>query len=187
MATVTRDQTSKSFNGRMQLPNTRCALQCMKEEYKESGKGNMMIAREWQVIEHAPVKIDGVEVDISGCDIPEYMVLKKSDGKGGFLATHSSEVKKALGQAYNKLDAFGFPSDYALDIDNPELIMLGKVIDGMVNSQGQQMNHPPTTEDLAAGRKIGAPKVDEDGKPELYFKLNIMYFLGVSKTEPKSF
>lgn len=189
MAVVTRDQTTKTLNSRIQLPPTRCALQCTKEEYVESkSSGNMMIHRTWQVIEHAPVKIDEAEIDLSGTELEQYIVLKKSNGNGGFLPNDHADVKKALGRAYADLDAIGYPKETVIDTDNPTLETQGKVVDAMVGSQEQPLYHPPTAEQLAAGKKIGDPQIDsESGKPLVRFKPNLNYILGPSKVEAQQF
>lgn len=188
MATISREEAGRSFNSRMTI-NTpvRCALQCIKEEYKASGKGNMMVAREWQIIGQAELKVDGTPIDLTGIDLNEYTTLKWSDGAEGFLPKDNSQVKKGIERAYTKLDAFGYSKDELIDVDNPKLEMTGKVIDAMINTQEKDSTLPPTAEDLAKGIKVGAPKLGEDGKPLKFNVLNIQYFCGVSKTEPKAF
>lgn len=188
MATISREEAGKSFNSRLSI-NTpvRCALQCIKEEYKVSGKGNMMVAREWQILQHAELKIDGTPIDLTGNEINEYMTLKWSDGKEGFLPKEDSKVKKGIERAYDKLDAFGFGKDELIDVDNPKLEMTGKVIDAMINTQEKDSTHPPTAEELSQGIKIGQPKLDEDGKPLKFNVLNLQFFCGPSKVEPKAF
>lgn len=189
MPQVTRDQTTKTLNSRIQLPPTRSALQCIKEEYVESkNSGNMMVHRTWQIIEHAPVVIDSVPFDISGIELEQYVVLKKSDGKGGFLPESHADVKKALGRAYDDLDAIGYPKETVIDTDNPTLETTGKVVDAMVNSEEQPRFHSPTAEQLSKGQKQGDAMIDaETGKQVVTFKPRLGYILGPSKVEPVAF
>lgn len=186
MATVPRSETTKTLNSRVQLPNTRAALQCIKEEYVESkNSGNMMLHRTLQVIEHAPVSIDNTPYDVSGVELEQYIVLKKSNGQGGFLPNDHPDAKKALGRAYDDRDACGLEGD--IDPENPTLDAQGKVFDAMIGSEEQKRFHPPTAEQIAKGQKIGDAMLDDNGKQVVSFRPKLLYILGPSKTEAKPF
>lgn len=190
MSLVKREETSKSLNMRMKLPDTRAAIQCIEEEFVESKgtPGNFHIHRTWQIIDHADVKIDGQEIDLTGRDIEKYTTTVWTDGRGGKLSTDDKKVKKGLGRAYDEYDKLGIvlPAE-GLDTENPPLEARGKVVDCMLISKEEQQTERPTPEQIARGQKVGDKKVDENGKPVMIFKLDIAYILGLSKVEPQAF
>lgn len=189
MSLIQKDQTTKSLNMRMKLPDTRVAIQCMEEEFVESkSSGNFHIHRTWEVINQPPVTIDGQEIDLLGTELNSYTTTKWSDGKGGFLAPSDAKVRKGLGRAFEDYEKLGItiPQE-GFDTDQPPLEAKGKVVDAVLSSEEQPLRNPPTPEQIAKGQKVGDIKQDENGKNINIFRPKISYILGVSNVEAKPF
>lgn len=186
MPVIPRNQTTKTLNIRMKLPDTRCALQCIEEEFVESkNSGNFHVHRTWQVIEHAECKVDGQDVDLSGVELEQYLTTKWADGHGGFLPETDSKVKKGIGRVYEDFERLGIQGD--IDTDNPQLEAKGKVVDAVIASEEQPLHDAPTPEQIAKGQKRGDVKLDENNKPVMIFRPRIAYIMQLSKVEPQAF
>lgn len=184
MPIVKKDETTKGLSLRVQLPNTKCAIQCMDEKFEESkNSGNFHIHRSWQVINAPLVNVNGDFIDINGVELEQYLTTKWSDGKGGFLAVTDTKVKKGLGRVYENFEILKIELP-ELDTDNPSLVCKGFVADAVIGSQAQDLRDAPTPEQIAKGQKVGDVRKDENGKPIQIFRPNISYFTGPSEVAP---
>ena len=182
-----RNETTIGLNSSLAIPTDRTySLQCVEEEFKKfDGSGNYGIQRKWQIIAPEKVEINGQEVDVTGTDITQFVMTRMvaKDGRSAEARTAS-----AMGRLYKDYDILlGYECDDDIDPSNPKLIAKGKVIDATLKNEEYTKTYPVSPEDIAAGRKVGKPILDEDGKEIKAFKRVFGSILGLSRVAPVPF
>jgi len=176
---VPRSETTTGFRENMFFAPVTCQARCIEEEFKKSGKGNMMIERTWEIVKQPPIETDNFgAIDIIGKEMKQYSVcLYQKDGEeeGTWDMVKS---RKSQGAIYQELDSLQIPHDEAIDFANPPIGCKGIIADIKVNCKPENKRAPLTDDEKKAGKKQGADLIGEDGKPIEVYRLN-MYVLGL--------
>lgn len=183
MSIVKKEDTTIGFNQSLYFSPITCVLRCIEEIYKASqSSGSMMIERTWEIAGQPEITINGQEIDLIGNELKQYLVVKNSDGKGGWDENKSRKSQGRVFQDYEKLNLDSLIKD-GLDTDNPPLGAKGLVADAKISCKGQPKRLPLTQEEAAAGKKVGEVETSEDGKSKEVYRLNIDFIMGLHEGE----
>lgn len=156
-----KSETIKGITLMMQLPTTTSyAVQCIEEKFLPSkNTGSFMIEREWQILDPSKIEINGETYDCAGTKVTQRLMVKMKDDKGNWDANKTAKVMRYVWEDY---EALGYTED-DIDENNPPLIAKGVVANVEIKNVEQLFNEPVTQAELAEGKKIGKPKMMEDG------------------------
>lgn len=180
-----REDAVGAINSKIPLPKQGYAWQCIEEEFKESGAGNWMIVRDWQIINpNTAFSPSGQELTVAGCTAKQYLLTAsmKQDSNGQKVLD-DSKTKANMARVFQDYDLLGLPND---DIDplNPMLGAKGKVIFAVGYSKEYQQTKDPTPEQLEKGQKQGDVILDENNKPMVGFQVMLGAIQGLSNVKP---
>lgn len=166
-----------NWNSKMFFPKDRYSITCIEEEFKKSDGGNPMLIRTWEIKHPETIQLGDKTVNIGGTKVTQYVVTKVSDGEGGWDTQKSD---KAFGRFRDELLSVGF-SDPEIDDENPPVFMKGKTVEAVLYGKKSQSFKDPTPEQRAAGKRIGDPIKDVDGKDIVIYQIQIESILGLSE------
>lgn len=160
------------------MPKKNYVLRCTEEEYKASSKGNMMIEREWEVVDPASVVYNGKTLILAGTTMRKYTTCIVLNQDGTQDEGKTAKCKSSLKAEYELL---GF--DTNVDPANPlaKNQAKGMLVDAICTSEEYTQCEDLTAEQKAKGDKQGSPILDRNtGKPLRGYRPQIREILGVS-------
>lgn len=170
-----------TWNSKLPFPKDRYTLRCIEEEFAPSkSSGNPMLSRVWEICCPTPVLIGDREVDIDGCKINQFRVVKVK-GKDGEWDQEGSD--KAFTGFRDELLSLGFDPNGDVDDENPPCFALGKVVEAIVYGKKDTARKSPTPEQIKKGIRQGDPIKDANGKEIVVYQLAIDTILGLSTVE----
>lgn len=164
------------------MPKKNYVLRCTEEEYKSSSKGNMMIEREWEVVDPSEVVYNGKKLILAGTTMKKYTTCIVMNEDGTVNDVKSAKCKSMLREEYSML---GF--DTNVDPANPlaKNQAKGMLVDAICASEEYTQCEDLTAEQKAKGDRQGSPILDRNtGKPLRGYRPQIREILGVSSFKP---
>lgn len=170
------------LNKNIPLPKKNYVLRCIEEESKEAGTGNMMVVRQWEIVDPAQVPFNGKNLILAGTKMRQQVMFKFFNEDGTV-----DEKKTKWGQSTIKDDFEKLGYTGEIDYDNPTASFSAKdmLVDAVCNGKEYIQCEDLTPEQRAKGDKQGTPILDRNtGKPLKGFNANIQEVLGVSSFKP---
>lgn len=180
--TTTAPKPEVKVGKNVPLPKKNYVLRCVEEEYKESSKGNMMIEREWEIVEPAQVEYSDKIIITAGVNMRQYLTCICKLPTGEVDEKKTASMMNSVKADYHKL---GFDTD--IDENNPLAKNQAKGIlaDWVCNSKEVVECEDLTSEQRAKGDRQGTPIVSRTtGKPIRSFQPQLISLDGISSFVP---
>ena len=169
---------SIDYNRKMQFPtNDNYSNRITEIEFKESGKGNMMIEYKAEIVSPESVNIDGKEVNIGGYETTQYLVTAnfKADGQLDESKTEASRERVKTFWANCGQDP------EKINWDNPDTAwMKGAVILTAMGCDVEPQRKSPTPEQKAAKQQGDVMKNPMTNKELVFYKPKISEVFGIA-------
>lgn len=169
---MNRNETVKGLDRNTPLPRGNYVIRCTEEKFGESSKGNMMITREFEIVEPGMVKVNGVEVNVAGTTLTQYLTTKvfKED-----KSVDEYKTKKAMGNVFADYEKIGHPCD-EIDENNPL---------ANCSTKGMLLDAVCSSAEYDEKDSSGNPILDRNtNKPLKGYQVKISSILGVSSFKP---
>ena len=144
-----------------------------------SSSGNPMITLEFEILSTGDgkdvVEVGDRKINIAGHRIRQYYVTAS-------VADPSTNGEK-MGRVFDLFAACGLQKEEIDENNPPHQELLNATVDAILYSKKDTKFSDPTPEDLAAGRKQGAPIKDSSGQPLEFFRVEIDKLLGPCQYE----
>lgn len=172
------DKREVNLSLKIKLPRNRYTLRIKNEEFKMSAGGNPMIVLSTEFV--APDKItagDGSTVNIAGQELNKhYITLRVKDKSTGEIDVKKSQA--AFDRYADLRASLGVPvPDEGIDIENPDKVLQGKIIDAICDGEEYAQRQDPTPEQKAKG-EMGSVIRDAQGNELKGYRSIIVSILG---------
>lgn len=175
-----RTEVVSTITATDRIPKQRYVMRVCGTKFGPSGSsGNPMITLEFEILGTGDnkdvVEVGDRKINVAGYRLRQYYVTSS-------IADPSTNGEK-MGRVFDLFAACGIPKEEIDENNPPHGELLNAVVDAILYSKKDLKFSDPTAEDLAAGRKVGAPIKDSSGNPLEFFKVEIDKLLGPCQYE----
>lgn len=173
MVQIKSSEGSSLWNFKKFFPKDAYAIRCLKQTNKPSSTGNPMSVLEWEIVDQAPKQVGDEMLEFDGVKFKTNHVTRVNGD-----ATKSAKMAEMYQKIY-LIPAGVIADGDAWDDENPPS-MEGKVLYASLRGQEQPSFKSPTSEQTAAGKKVGDPMIDPvTNKPVVNYQIQIEQIFGI--------